>query len=105
MKVRSIKTIKFWSLRTALGSGYGVIFDNDTLVTRQCRVVRVDDGLKWQLVKNKEYEHSYCNEEDQECLNETNIDDVEIVHESMVKFSNNGTRGMSMNEYDRNTPF
>jgi len=101
MKVRTIKKIKFWSLRPGIGTDLGFIFDEDTEVTRLCRLVLVESGLKWQLVKNNYYKCSYYNEEDQECLNETNYEDVKIINEPMFKWSINGSRGQSIN----NPPF
>ena len=68
MKARQIKRLKFWSLRGALGGGGGYV-EADVEVTRKVRVVRGEDGLRWQLVKDEEYNWSYCNEVDQECLN------------------------------------
>lgn len=48
--------IKFWSLRSGLGSNYGVIFDIDTEVERLCRRVRTTDGWKWQIVNFSDIE-------------------------------------------------
>ena len=93
MKARQIKKIEFWSLRDGLGGSYGVVNDIDTLVTRKCRSVKDGQGLKWQLVKDNEYYHHYCNETDQECLDSTCIDDVAIVNEPMIKYSLIGQRG------------
>lgn len=42
--------ITFSSLRNGGGSGLGVVYDIDTVVTRKCRRVRCTDGWKWQLV-------------------------------------------------------
>jgi len=69
MKLRQIKKVSFWTLRNGVASGGGVIFDIDTKVTRLCRVVRVADGLKWQIIKKKhQHEWDYFLEQDQECL-------------------------------------
>ena len=94
MKLNTIRKIRFWSLRSSLGCSGGVIFDNDVKVIKKCRLVRVPDGLKWQLVKDAEYENSYCNETDQECLNEHDFEDVEIFNSPMDKYRNNGVRGV-----------
>ena len=70
MKLRQIKRVKFWSLRNGIGSSGGVLFDCDTQVERLCRVVRVADGLKWQIIKkpNIDYFDDYYFDVDQECL-------------------------------------
>ena len=69
MKLRQIKKVRFWSLRNGIGSSGGVLFDCDTQVKRLCRVVRVADGLKWQIIKKKyQHEWDYYLEQDQECL-------------------------------------
>ena len=105
MKARQYKKIRFWSLRDTLGSNYGVIHDVDKLVTRSCRAVIGRFGLKWQLVKDEEYKHHYCNEADQECLDNMNFNDAMPIKSPMVKFSNNGIRGVSMREYNHDLPF
>ena len=105
MKVRQIKKIKFWSLRDTLGDNYGVCCDSDTLVIRKCRVVLGKYGLKWQLVKDEEYKHHYCNETDQECLDNTDINDVEISNEPMFKLAWSAQRGVALNENYSFLPF
>ena len=50
---RPIK-IKFWSLRTMVGIGGGVIYDNDELVERICRRVKTREGWKWQIINAEE---------------------------------------------------
>ena len=86
MKTGTLRKIKFWSLRSSVGSSGGVIYDCDAEIVKSCRVILTEDGLRWQLVKNAEYENSYCNEVDQECLNEYGLDEVEIVKQPMQKF-------------------
>ena len=105
MKVRQIKKIRFYSLRDLIGDEGGVICDNDTLVVRKCRVVIGDYGLKWQLVKDEEYKHHYCNETDQECLDNTLVNDVEIINEPMGKYSWCAQRGATLNENYSLLPF
>jgi len=105
MKARQIKKIKFWSLRDCMGEEGGVICDNDTVVIRKCRAVLGEYGLKWQLVVDDEYKHHYCNETDQECLDNTLIDDVEIVNEPMVNHSWCAQRGVTLNENYSLLPF
>jgi hypothetical protein len=105
MKARQIKKIRFNSLRDGLGDGLGVINDIDTQVVRKCRVVHGEYGLKWQLVKDDEYMHHYCNETDQECLNETEINDVEVVNEPMKKYAYSAQRGASLAENYSLLPF
>ena len=105
MKARQIKRIKFWTLRDAMGDSGGVICDNDTQVIRKCRVVIGEYGLKWQLVKDEEYRHHYCNETDQEILNETMVNDVEIATVPMVKFVWCAQRGVTLNENYSLLPF
>jgi hypothetical protein len=68
MKLRRIKRLTFWTLRSGIGESGGVIFDEDTKVTKLCRVVRIHEGLKWQIVKNKYQSFNELNEVDQECL-------------------------------------
>ncbi len=100
MKYRQIKKIKFWSLRDDIGPSGGVECDIDTLIIRKCQVVRTSYGLKWQLVKDSQYNDWYMhvNDTDQECLDNTNINDVEIIKEPMEKYSINGQRGLSHNK-------
>jgi len=98
MKLNSIKKIQFWGLRNSLGAGGGVIFDCDTKVTWLCRVVRVVDGLKWQIVRNNNQWDSCMIEYDQECLDNTPLHDVKIVHEPMVKYSLIGQRGKALDK-------
>ena len=105
MKVRQIKRIKFWTLRDCIGDSGGVICDNDTQVIRKCRVVHGQYGLKWQLVKDDEYMHHYFNEVDQECLDETEINDVEIINEPMKKYAYSAQRGVSLAENYSLLPF
>jgi hypothetical protein len=105
MKARQIKRIKFWTLRDYVGDSGGVICDNDTQVIRKCRVVIGEYGLKWQLVKDDEYEHHYYNETDQECLDNTLVNDVEIVKEPEVKFLWRNQRGVSLKENYSLLPF
>jgi len=95
----TISKIKFSSLRNAIGANGGVIFDTDSKVTYLCRVVRVPDGLKWQIVKNKYQRDDCLIEYDQECLDQHGIDDVEIVNEPMLKYSINNVRGR-VNNHD-----
>ena len=68
MRLRQIKKLTFWTLRSGLGCDGGVVFDCDTQVTKLCRVVRINDGLKWQIIKNKTQAFDGLNEVDQECL-------------------------------------
>ena len=105
MKARQIKKIRFNSLRDGLGGDYGVINDIDTMVTRKCRAVIGEYGLKWQLVKDDEYHHYYCNEVDQECLDELGSEAVEVVKEPMIKHSWNAQRGVSLNDNYSLLPF
>ena len=97
MKVRQIKKIKFNSLRDTLGDNYGECCDTDTLVVRKGRVVLGEYGLKWQLVKDDEYNYHYYNETDQECLDSHELNEVEIVNEPMVIHSWNAQRGVTLN--------
>ena len=70
MKLRQIKKIKFWSLRPDYSTGAYRELDEE--VTRLCRCVRAEYGLKWQVVKkpniwiNEPYGYFY--DTDQECL-------------------------------------
>lgn len=76
MKAFQTKKLTFGALRSELGSNLGVIFDVDTEITRNCRVVIGEDGLKkWQIIKVdiKQVEWDYFVDEDQECLNEIDI--------------------------------
>lgn len=100
MKYRQIKKIKFWSLRDDVGASGGVECDIDTLIIRKCQVVRTVDGLKWQLVKDKQYDswYTHVNETDQECLDNTNINDVGIIKAPAEKWRVNGQRGMAHNK-------
>jgi hypothetical protein len=68
MRSRQIKKLTFWTLRSGLGCDGGVVYDCDTKVTKLCRVVRVKNGLKWQIIKNKSQSYDHLNEVDQECL-------------------------------------
>lgn len=95
MKAGIIRKIKFWGLRT-----YGNSFDNDVEVVWLCRVVHVEDGLKWQIIKNKSQWDFNLIEYDQECLNEYLVHEVEIVHEPMLKYSLIGHRGKALNLSD-----
>lgn len=105
MKVRQVKKVRFNSLRDTISDNYGVCCETDVLVVRKCRVVLGEYGLKWQLVKDEEYNHHYCNETDQECLDNHDINDVEIVNEPMVKYSWNAQRGGRTNENYSFLPF
>ena len=105
MKVRQIKKIKFNSLRDTLGDNYGVCCDTDTLVVRKCRVVLGEYGLKWQLVVDDEYKYHYYNETDQECLDNNEVGDVEIINEPMVNHSWNAQRGVALNKNHSLLPF
>ena len=105
MKARQIKKIRFSSLRDGIGGDYGVINDIDTKVTRKCRAVIDEYGLKWQLVKDSEYHYHYYNEADQECLDELRGEVVEVVKEPMVKYSWNAQRGVSLAENCSLLPF
>ena len=89
----TISKITFDGLRNSIGESGGVLFDNDARITYLCRVVRVPDGLKWQIIKNKYQSSAGLIEHDQECLDQHGIDDVEIVHVPMVKYSINKVRG------------
>lgn len=100
MKVGTIRKIKFWSLRASIGDSGGVTFDNDERVVKNCRLVMGEYGLKWQLIKNREYDYSYCNETDQECLNEYDYTHVEILKLPMEKYRNNGFRGISNRTFE-----
>jgi len=105
MKVRQIKRIKFWTLRDCVGDSGGVICDSDTQVIRKCRVVLGEYGLKWQLVKDEEYKYHYCNETDQECLDNTPVNDVEIATVPMIKFVWCAQRGVTLRENYSLLPF
>ena len=82
MKVRSIRKISFRGLRA-----YGGSFDNDVRLTYLCRVVRVEDGLKWQIVRNKHQFNCQLVDHDQESLNEYDVAEVEVVNVRMLKYS------------------
>jgi len=69
MKARQIKKLAFWSSRGDVGPCGGYM-EVDRLVVRKVRAVRFEDGLRWQLVKDDHYMWSYCNDVDQECLND-----------------------------------
>ena len=90
MRLNSIRKIQFWGLRNSVSCNGGVCFDNDEKVTWLCRVVRTDEGLKWQIIKNKSQWDNYLIEYDQESLNEYDINDVTIVNDPMAKYSING---------------
>ena len=98
IKVRQVKRIRFNSLRDTIGCNLGVCCDTDTLVTRKCRVVVGECGLKWQLVKDDEYKFHYCNETDQECLDNHELNDVEVVSSPIIKYSWNAQRGVALNK-------
>ena len=105
MKVNSIRKIQFWGLRNSIGCSGGVIFDNDEKVTWLCRVVRVADGLKWQIIKNK-YQWDYdLIDYDQECLNNYTVDEVAIVNDPMVKYLFSTQRGVRLQDNYNNLPF
>lgn len=62
--------ITFHSLASGYGSDFGVIFDVDVLVSRECRRVLVDGGWEWQIVnrhKIEKFDPSVGT--DHECLN------------------------------------
>lgn len=98
MKLRQISKIKFSGLRTVIGDSGGVIFDCDEDVSWLCRVVRTDEGLKWQIIKNK-YQFDHCLlEHDQLCLDQYAIDEVEIIKEPMIKYIMVKHTGRSLRE-------
>ena len=67
MKARQIKKVTFWSLRADWCTG--AYREVDEEITRLCRCVRTETGLKWQLVlKKNQHEWDYCLDVDQECL-------------------------------------
>ena len=101
MKLNQIRKIQFWGLRNSISCSGGVIFDNDEKVTWLCRVVRVADGLKWQIIKNKVQWDNYH----QESLDEAGINDVEIIDEPMPSYSWNSQRGVSLNKNYALLPF
>ena len=73
MKVGQTKKLTFGVLRNGLSDGLGVIFDIDTEITRNCRVVLDEDGCKkWQIIKCdiNQFDWDYCVDEDQICLDE-----------------------------------
>ncbi|MEP8884286.1 hypothetical protein ABKV35_04210 [Enterobacter kobei] len=64
-------------LRNGIGSGWGVIFDQDAIVKRKVRRVKHDGGWKWQLVREYhgwQAHFDYCFEQDRECLEHLNYD-------------------------------
>lgn len=63
-------------LRNGIGSGSGVIFDQDAVVKRKVRRVKHDGGWKWQLVREWHDQElwDYCFEQDRECLENLNYD-------------------------------
>ncbi|HHD7754697.1 TPA: phage N-6-adenine-methyltransferase [Enterobacter asburiae] len=63
-------------LRNGIGSGWGVIFDQDAIVKRKVRRVKHDGGWKWQLVREWHDQElwDYCFEQDRECLENLNYD-------------------------------
>ena len=89
----SVRKIKFNGLRNHIGANGGVIHDADTMLVYLCRLVRVPDGLKWQIVKNKYQADPWTIEIDQESLDDNDFDDVVIVTEPMIKWSINRVRG------------
>jgi len=105
MKVNQIRKIQFWGLRNSVSCSGGVCFDNDEKVTWLCRVVRVADGLKWQIIKNKQQWDSYLIEYDQESLNEASINDVEIINDPMIKYSWSAQRGAKYHKSHSFLPF
>jgi len=98
MKLNQIAKIKFWGLRNSIGASGGVVFDNDAEVTWLCRVVRVVDGLQWQIIKNKHQWGSCLIDYDQESLNNTPVDYVKIIKEPMNKYRVNGQRGKGIDK-------
>ena len=105
MKVNSIRKIQFWGLRNSIGCGGGVIFDNDEKVTWLCRVARVADGLKWQIIKNKhQWDHDLI-DYDQESLNQCHVDEVTITNDPMAKYSYTTQRGVSLQDNYNSLPF
>ena len=76
MKVGQIKKITFHTLR--VGCSYGGVFEYDEQVTRNCRLVLdKSKNLKWQIVKKKEQcEWDYFLSVDQECLDNTEYEDL-----------------------------
>lgn len=102
----TISKITFNGLRNSIGANGGVIFDNDARLTYLCRLVRVPDGLKWQIIKNKQQFDTDLIEHDQVSLDNQAIGDVEIITAPMVKYSINKIRGrIKYCPFDLRSPF
>ena len=73
--------IKFWSLRSGIGAGGGVYFDNDVQVTRRCRRVLCAGSWRWQIVNGIKLAEFDCNVyQDNEVLFECGSDlEVEYI--------------------------
>ncbi|EDQ2432693.1 hypothetical protein NU34_004082 [Salmonella enterica subsp. enterica] len=63
-------------LRNGIGSGLGVIFDQDAVVKRKVRRVMHCGGWKWQIARECPDQElwDYCLEQDRECLEHLNYD-------------------------------
>jgi len=72
-KLYRVVRIKFWSLRSGIGQGGGVICDIDVEVERLARRVRSSDGWKWQLVTSQYYGDEWTKEIDSECLDNSDL--------------------------------
>lgn len=67
--------IRFSSLRNAIGSSGGVIFDVDTMVERKVRRISYEGGWKFQIINaDKIREWDWFVDTDQEVLNEIGMD-------------------------------
>lgn len=103
MKLNTIRKIRFWALRNSSGYG-GVVFDNDKQVIYKCRLVRVEYGIKWQIIKNNKQYDDQMIDYDQISLDNSRLEDVEILNLPMDKYRNNGVRGVRR-PTDTDTPF
>ncbi|HBC0358993.1 TPA: hypothetical protein I8X99_004716 [Citrobacter farmeri] len=63
-------------LRNGIGSGLGVIFDQDAVVKRKVRRVMHSGGWKWQIARECPDQElwDYYLEQDRECLEHLNYD-------------------------------
>lgn len=99
MKPGQVRKLKFWALRNGVGMNGGVVFDVDTEVTYLCRVIRIKEGLKWQIIKNKHQYDEQLMQYDQECLDNYEIYEVKILHEAFKKYVYPTGRGKNLKSY------